>query len=208
MKSHLLSIALLLAAWVPLSAQEPETISPEELAKATAVIIEAHSRLSDLPLKVELDPSQAVGFKIEKVGAIFVPDRRLKAEKAERGSRRGKGTARPAGELWTLKLAPLDKGVTLPNEKLRLVSVGESNRPMEVAVFGLAVEKSGKKGFQLALYGKESSPVMRVPLTAAKSKGSAAATMVARKTGEESGVIELHLLGRYKAEIPIGKRAE
>lgn len=209
MKSRLLLAAALFATRISLAAQEPEAIPPAELAKATAVIMEAHARLGELPLKPDLDPSQAVGFKIDKVGAIFVPDRRLKADKkTDRSSKSGKGAAIPAGELWTLKLAPLDKGVPLPNDKLRLVAVGENDRQMEVAVFVLAVERAGKKGFQLAIYGKESSPVMRVPLAAAKSRRFSSATMVARKTGDESGVLELSLLGRYKAEIPIGKQAE
>jgi hypothetical protein len=75
-------------------------------------------------------------------------------------------------------------------------------------VFALGIEKSGKKGFQLAVYGKGSTPVVRVPMTAAKSKGAAPVGMTARKTGEESGVLELSLLGRFKAEIAVGKAAE
>lgn len=32
--------------------------------------------------------------------------------------------------------------------------------------------------------------------------------MSARKTGDESGVLELRIMGRFKAEIPMGKMAE
>jgi hypothetical protein len=208
MKSKLLFSAILLAALTVLTAQEPEAIPPEELAKATAVLMAANPRLGELPLRLELAPDLAVGIKADKVGAIFIPDRRLKAEKADRSEKKNKGAARPVGQLWTLKLAPLENGAPLPNDKLRLVTVGENNKQLELMVFTLGIEKAGKQGFQLALYGKGSSPVLRVPLTAAKSKGASAATMVARKTGEEAGVLELSLLGRYKAEIPVGKQAE
>ena len=79
---------------------------------------------------------------------------------------------------------------------------------MELAVFSLGLEKTGKKGFQLTLYSKDNSPVWRGPLTPAKAKGAAAVVLAARKTGEECGVLEIKLLGRFKAEIPVGKQAE
>ena len=49
----------------------------------------------------------------------------------------------------------------------RHVTIDDKNKTLELTVFSLGIEKSGKKGFQLALYGKDSSPVLRVPLTAA-----------------------------------------
>jgi hypothetical protein len=67
---------------------------------------------------------------------------------------------------------------------------------------------TGKNTFQLAIYGKGSSPLLRVPLTAAKEKGAAPALLAARKTSDDGGVLELKLIGRYKAEIPVGKRIE
>ena len=57
------------------------------------------------------------------------------------------------------------------------------------------------------LCGNANSPVLRVPLTAEKSKGAAPVALTARKTEEESGELELKLLGRFKAEIPAGKQA-
>jgi hypothetical protein len=208
MKSKLPYFAALFAVFTAVAAQEPQAIPAEELAKATAVLMDANSRLGELPLKLELAPDLAVGIKAEKVGAVFIPDRRLKAEKADRNEKKNKGAARPVGQLWTLKLAPMENGAPLPKDKLRLVTVGENNKQLELMMFTLGIEKAGKKGFQLALYGKGSAPVLRVPLTAEKSKGATAATMVARKTGDEAGVLELRFLGRYKAEIPVGKQAE
>jgi hypothetical protein len=41
-----------------------------------------------------------------------------------------------------------------------------------------------------------------------KAKGAASVTMSPRKTGEASGVLELALLGRFKAEIPVVKQPE
>lgn len=203
----LLTIAALTT--ITLHAQEPVPLAPEELTKATALLMDANTRLGDLPLRLELAPDQAIGFKAGDAGALLIPDKRLKAEKPDKAEKRkNKGAAMPVGQLWTRSLAPKDKDAVLSNDKLRLTKITAGEKEMELAVFALGIEKAGKKEFQLALYGKGSSPVLRVPLTADKSKGAAPVVMSGRKTGEESGVLELKLLGRYKAEIPVGKQAE
>ena len=190
-------------------AQELQPISPEEMVKATGVLMEANAGIGDLPLKFELAPDQAVGLKLGDVGAVFIPDRRLKTEKADRAERKKKrGRETVVGQLWMAKLSPKEKDAVLPNDRLRLVKVRAKDKELELAVFALGIEKAGKNTFQLTIYGKGSSPLLRVPLTAAKEKGAAPALLAARKTSDDGGVLELKLIGRYKAEIPVGKRIE
>ena len=195
-----------------LRAQEPTALPSEELSKAVALLMDANKRLGDLPLKLELAPDQATGFKIGEAGALLIPDKRLKSEQPAKGDKAdkkaAKGEAMLVGQLWTTKIAPKDKDAVLPNDKLRLTKITTGEKVMELAVFALGIERAGKKEFQLAIYGKGSSPVLRVPLTAEKSKGAAPIVMSARKTGDESGVLELRIMGRFKAEIPMGKMAE
>lgn len=208
MKTSLL-FTLALSTALALRAQEPAPLSAEELSKATTLLMEANSRLGEQPLKLELAPQQAAGLKAGEAGALIIPDKRFKFEKADKANRKKtKGEAMPVGQLWTSKLAPKDKEAVLANDKLRLVKVQAGDKELELAVFSLGVEKAGKREFQLALYGKGSTPVLRVPLTADKAKGAAPVVMSARKTAEEAGVIELKLLGRFRAEIPVGKQAE
>lgn len=212
MKIRLLLTLATFTIVTTLHAQEPTQLTPEELTKATTRLMEVNTSLGDLPLKLELAPDQAAGFKIGDAGALIIPDKRLKFEKADKkdkaAKKKTKGEATPVGQLWTSKLSPKDKDAVLPNDKLRLVKVSTKDKELELAVFSLGIERAGKKEFQLALYGKGSSPVLRVPLTAEKAKGATSVIMTGRKTGEESGVLELKLLGRYKAEIPVGKQAE
>lgn len=198
---------LVLAACITLSAQDPQAIAPEELAKATQLLMDANARLGDLPLKLELVPDQATGFKVEDVGAILIPDRRLKPEKRDRTARRSGGSEMIVGQLWTSKLSPKAKDAVLANDRLRLVKVSASDKELELAVFTLRIERAGKKELQLALYARDNAPVLRVPLTPEKAKGAAPVVMTARRTGEEEGVLELKLLGRFKAQIPVGKQA-
>ena len=195
-----------------LRAQEPTALPSEELSKAVALLMDANKRLGDLPLKLELAPDQATGFKAGDAGALLIPDKRLKSERPAKGDKAdkkaAKGEAMLVGQLWTTKIAPKDKDAVLPNDKLRLTKITTGEKVMELAVFALGIERAGKKEFQLAIYGKGSSPVLHVPLTAEKSKGAAPVVMSARKTGDESGVLELRIMGRFKAEIPMGKMAE
>jgi hypothetical protein len=198
-----------IAAVTPLSAQELQPIPAEDLAKATKILMEANARLGDTPLKLELAPDQTIGLKSGDVGVVLIPDRRFKIEKSDKADKKkNKGAPLAVGQLWTSKLSPRDKGSVLPNDKLRLVKVMAKDKELELAVFTLAIEKAGKKAFQLALYGNNNSPVLRVPLTAAKSKAGPPLSFTARKTDEEGGVLELKLLGRFTAEIPVGKRAD
>lgn len=211
MKTRIALALALVATAVTLRAQEPQPIPAEELAKATQILMNASSRISDLPLKLELAPDQATGLKAGEVGALIIPDKRMKEEKTDKADRKQnktKGEALPVGQLWTLNLSPKDKDAVVPKDKLRLVTVEAKDKQMELALFILSLEKAGKREFQLAVYGKGGSPVLRVPLTAEKNKGAAPVVMAARKTGEEAGVIELRLMGKYKAEIPVGKPAE
>jgi len=212
MKTHLLLLVTALATLTTLRAQEPQAILPDELAKATALLMDANTRLGELPLKLELAPDRAIGFKAGEAGALLIPDQRLKIEKPAKGDKAARKKARgqsvPVGQLWTSKLSPKDKDAVLPNDKLRLVKVMAKDKELELAVFSLGIERFGKKEFHLALYGRDSSPVLRVPLTLEKQKGAAPVVMAARKAGEDTGVLEVKLLGRFRAEIPVGKQAE
>ena len=208
MKTKLL-FSLLFAATLTLCAEELQPLGADELAKATQLLMDANARLAAPPIKLELAPDQAVGFKGGEVGALLIPDKRCKIEKGGKEARKkNKGEAMPVGQLWTSKLSPKDKDTVLPNDKLQLVKVSAKEKELELAVFTLAIEHAGKREFQLAIYGSGSQPVLRVPLVMDKAKGAAPVTLSARKTGDASGVLELALLGRFKAEIPVGKQAE
>ncbi len=208
MKTSLLAIFATLTAASLLRGQEPQAISSDELAKATDLLMAANARLGAVPLKLELTPDRAVGFKIGDVGAILIPDKRLRAEKRDKAARKDKGAVQPVGQLWMAKLSPKSGDSVVSNDKLRLVKVASGEKELELAVFSLGIEKAGKKGFQLTFYSQDNSAVVRVPLTAAKAKGAAPVTLSARRSGEDSGTLELNILGRFTAEIPVGKRAE
>ena len=146
MKAKLLFTVATFAAVIALPAQEPQAIPPEELAKATQLLMDANTRLGDLPFKLELAPDQATGLKVGDVGAIIIPDRRLKTEKGDKaGRKKNKGEALPVGQLWTSKLSPKEKDSVLPNDKLRLVKISANDKELELAVFALRIERAGKK---------------------------------------------------------------
>jgi hypothetical protein len=201
-------LTLLAGATAAGSAQDLQPFSPEELAKATPALLAANARLGDGPMKLELAPDRATGFRTGDVGAILIPDQRLKVEKRDKNQRsRDKRGTMCVGQLWTSKLAPKDNNTVVANDRLRLVNVVADNKELELAVYAMRIEKAGKKGMQLALYAKDNSAVLRVPLAAEKSKGAAPVVLAARRTGEDEGVLELKILGRYKAEIPFAKQA-
>lgn len=208
MKIKLL-LALLASTASLVRAEELQRLTGDELTKATQLLAEAGSRLESPPLKLELALDQAVGFKGGDVGALLIPDKRFKLEREDKQARKQlKNEPLPVGQLWTAKLTPKDKDTALANDKLRLVKVNTKDKELELAVFTLALERSGKREFQLLVYAQGSQPAIRIPLTTDRAKGAAAVTLSPRKTGEASGVLELALLGRFKAEIPVVKQPE
>jgi len=208
MKTKLL-LALLGSTASLVCAEELQRLTGDELTKATQLLVEAGARLESQPLKLELALDQAMGFKGGEVGALLIPDKRFKFEREDKEARKKlKNEPMPVGQLWTSKLTPKDKDVALSNDKLRLVKVSANDKELELAVFTLALERSTKREFQLVVYGQGSQPAFRLPLTMDKAKGAASVTMSPRKTGEASGVLELALLGRFKAEIPVVKQPE
>lgn len=208
MKIKLL-LALLASTASLICAEELQRLTGDELTKATQLLAEAGSRLESPPLKLELALDQAVGFKGGDVGALLIPDKRFKFEREDKQARKQlKNEPIPIGQLWTAKLTPKDKDTALANDKLRLVKVNTKDKELELAVFTLALERSGKREFQLLVYAQGSQPAIRIPLTTDRAKGAAAVTLSPRKTGEASGVLELALLGRFKAEIPVVKQPE
>jgi hypothetical protein len=209
MKTALPLLVAVLLANTSLHAQDAQAIPAEELAKATQLLMDANSRLVDPPLKFDLAPDRAVGLKAGEMGALIIPDKRLTAGKPDKDERKkSKGEILPLAQLWTLKLAPKDKDTVLSNDKLRLTKITAGDKELELAVFALGLERSAKQEFTLVVYGKGKEPVLRVPLTADKDKGGAPVTMSARKTGEDSGVLQLGLMGRFKAELPVGRQAD
>src|SRR5688572_13069472 len=105
MNAKLRFLVACFVAVIALHAEELQTIPADEMAKATPLLMDANARLGDLPLKLELDAAKATGLKTTEVGLIFIPDKRLRAEKGEKADRKKeKGAAIPVGQLWTLKL--------------------------------------------------------------------------------------------------------
>lgn len=207
MKALLLPLsALLLASAV--RAQEP--LAADELARGGRLLAAETARLERLPFRLELAADRASGVKAGEAGALFLPDQRIlqassrrQAKDGEAKSRKAeRGATQPVGQLWLARLVPLQGELALPADSLRRVKVTEDGRERDLVTFTLGIEKVRKSGTQLALHGRDGAVVLRVPLTAEKTKGGTT-KLTARKLAEDRGVLELHLHGRYRAEIPV-----
>ena len=64
-------------AVIALHAEELQAIPADEMAKATPLLMEANTRLGELPLKLELDAGKAMGLKTAEVGLIVMVDTKL-----------------------------------------------------------------------------------------------------------------------------------
>ena len=73
-------------------------------------------------------------------------------------------------------------------------------------LFLLGVRKKGDDTFELAVYAKDKEPHLLLPLQKIDTKQELPIEMEAMKGDNETGVITLSILGKYRAKLTVGKQ--
>jgi len=200
------TILLLLtaAALATTSAFAQELMSQEEALKAAKLLIESAATQSDLQFKTSPLSDKTRGIKAGDVGLIVIPDARLTSDALAKA---GKEMV-PVGQLWTrVATAAKDNRVT-PNSKLRLVEVTAGDQKLRLQFYLLGVQRTDKDKLELVLFGKDKEALLKLPLDKADASAEFPIELSGRKTGDESGVLTLTILGKHKAELPLLKQED
>ena len=72
--------------------------------------------------------------------------------------------AKSVGQLWLLKLAPVNEGNVVSKSRLRTVLVHAGDAEADAACCALGVCKDEKRGLEVLIYGKDKEPLTRVPI--------------------------------------------
>lgn len=183
-------------------AQAQEAIPLEEAQKAARKLVSMSSSASDIPFSVDADAERPAGLKGGEAGVIVLPDKALTAEVVAAAGK----TFVPVGQLWSLKVTLASAGRSFSSDKLRLVSVGDSERTREVQFFLLGVVKNEQGALELGVFGKGAEPLYRVALQKAGSGSqNFPIELSGTKTGEESARLTLSVLGQYTADLDVIK---
>ncbi len=141
-------------------ARAQEKVSLDNAQKGARLLTETAGKISDAPFKLEGDLDRPDALKAGAVRILVIPDQKLTAELL---AKIGK-TVTPLGQLWMLAVAPAKDGKVVANDKMRVVSVTRDDKESKILLLFLGIEKSEKGEMELAIYGKDKEPLLRLPL--------------------------------------------
>lgn len=182
-----------------------ESLPLDEAQKIARKLAGTANAFSDQPFTVDADGDKPSGLKGGEAGVIVLPDKRLSAETLANAGK----TFTPVGQFWSHKITLTTGGKVVASDKLRIATVGDGERSLEVQLFLLGVTKNEKGALELVVFGKGSEPLFRVALEKrGGGKQEFPIEVSGRGTGEGSALLTLNLLGQYSADIAVVKTSE
>src|SRR5262249_7405252 len=110
------------------------------------------------------------------------------------------------GQVWLRKWTVVVGGKPVAEDKLRVVKVkvDDKDRPMPLLLVG--VRKKGEKDFELVAYGKDTDPLLTLPLKPVDFIQESPVELEWQRGQKESDPLTLTVLGRYQAVLPVTRQ--
>ncbi len=198
---YLVSLSLLLAA---AAARAQERIPDEEARQIAKVLAVAATKKAKPPIETDVDPDQPFGKRKDEYGGLFIPDRKLTAERLGKA---GKDEVVPVGQLWLRNLSPVVGGKVRPASELQIVPVAYNDRELRLVVCFLGARR-GEKGIELLVYARDKAPVLKLPLEKAEIKQSVPIEFLCDVEGDERAHLTVQLAGAYKTKFTVAPLTE
>jgi len=191
---------ILLAALIAglTTTQAQEQLSRQDALKYAFIVAGNLEKMLKTPIPTDPDVKHPVALRDGDYGGMVLPEAKLSAEVF---SKAGKETA-PVGQLWLLKLVPMNDGQPVPASKLRMVEESSDEGEATVPCCALAVRKDASGGLELLVFGKDKEPVLRAPIHSISRQQESPVDMTAERK-EEGGVVTLRFLGKYEASFMV-----
>ena len=198
MKFPRLLVALLLASGFPACLAQ-EKIAAEKLLAISHKLIASLGGPMDAPVKIDPDPEKSDGFTAHEAGAVVVPDKNLSSAALEKA---GAKTI-PLGHLFFKDLAPIKEGKAAPADQLRTLTITARDQEYRITNLMLGLRKREDQ-WELAVYGKQDTPLLQLPLKKLdREKQDLPVELSGEKQDDNTGLLSLAILGRYKATLPV-----
>ena len=150
------------------------------------------------PITTDVDLKQPVAVRDGDYGAMVLPEAKL----TEQAIAKAGEHVVSVGQLWLYRLTPTRNGVAVPGSQLRTVNVETDGDSAAVVQCPLGAESDGSGGVSLLLYGKDKSPLLKLPLKKIEGPQQPPIAMNAERT-DDAGQITLKILGRYQATFGV-----
>ena len=189
-------IGAVLAVAVCGSAQEK--LTREESLKYAFIACSNLKEMLDTPIPTDPDVKRPAAVRDEGYGALVLPESRLGAETFAKAGQ----DAVPVGQLWLVKLAPMNAGEVVPTDKLRKVHVNTGEHEADALLCALGLQRSSDGALHLLVYGKSKEAVLRVPLKSVSAQQENPIDISAERK-DQGGEITLKFVGKYEATFRV-----
>ena len=180
------------------TAQAQEQLPRQEALKYAFILSANLPEMLKTPIPTDPDVKRPVALHDGDYGGMVLPETKLSAEVF---SKAGKDVA-PVGQLWLLKLVPMNDGQPVPASKLRMVEARSEDAQATVPCCALGVRKNADGALELLVYGKDKEPVLRAPIHAISRDQENPIEMSAERK-DDGGHITLRFLGKYETTFMV-----
>ena len=186
-----------------LTAQAQERLSREEALKYAFFTSVDLNEMLKTPIPTDPDVKRPVAMKEADHGGMVLPETKLSVDTFASAGKEAKAV----GQLWLVKLAPMNGEAVAAKAKLRMVHVRAGDQEADAACCALGVCKTANGGLELLIYGKDKEPLTRVPMKSISSQQENPIEMSGERQ-DNKGLVTLKFLGKYEATLSVTEPEE
>ena len=180
------------------AAQAQEQLSRQDSLKYAFAVSADLAAMLKTPIPTDPDVKRPVALHDGDYGGMVLPECKLRAEVFSKASKE----VAPVGQLWLLKLVPMNDGQAVPPSKLRMVEASSEEGRATVPCCALGVRKTADGGLELLVFGKDKEPILHAPMKSISRPQEEPIEMSAERK-EDGGLITLRFLGKYEASFMV-----
>ena len=189
--------AVLLTGLVAVQAQE--RLSREEALKYAFFTSVDLKEMLQTPIPTDPDVKRPVAMRDgEQHGGMILPEAKLSADTFANAGKE----VTSVGQLWLVKLAPMNQGEAVSKAKLRTVRVRAGDQEADAACCALGVRKDADRGLELLIYGKDKEPLTRVPIKSISGQQDDPIDLSCERQ-DDKALVTLKFLGKHAATFAV-----
>jgi hypothetical protein len=181
-----------------LAVQAQERLSREEALKYAFFASSDLKEMLKTPIPTDPDTKRPVAVKDGDHGGMVLPEAKLSADTFANAGKE----VTSVGQLWLVKLAPVNEGQVVSKTRLRTVRVRAGDQEGDAVCCALGVCKAANRGLELLIYGKDKEPLTRVPMKSISGQQDNPIEMSCERK-DDNGLVTLKFLGKYEVTFPV-----
>jgi hypothetical protein len=204
MKTHIL-LSLFLAS----TALSQTLATLEEAQGAARILLQfttVTTAVTGAPISIDADVDHPQLLKGEgDAGVLIIPQKTLTSDLLANVA---ENKPTPIAQLWLNKATLVRDGKPTSDDRTRRATISLGDKSFDLQVYLLGISKTAAGAIELLVFGRDSAPLLRIPLEKIATAHQMPAELSGQKTGEANATLTVSLLGQYKADVPLTKREQ